>query len=316
MTMKNNQSTPSDTPKPHVGRPNTSNVHLDNGQIVDGNNGDTNNHGKNNLSVMATIPSSPRMNSPSPHEVDFFQEENLVQDSTHTTITTTLSTAQRATDLSTVPPSTDQTLEDMMTDFDKESFGKLTTTTTNNTQDTSLDGEEWTNRNNRTAPFVDPTRTSNKPKDMSGIPNNPSSLIYYKCNPNATTVELMQCRIALWAHNHTALSVILITMLLGLCWYWRCCCRCAYCCSAIFAPGDQRGDYRTVAAQFGNVHDDAFMDNVSDDDGGDDGYRDGVVEEYDDDDDDGWSNIGKRSIEMKSLEHEVNGGLTLEEMNG
>ena len=69
-----------------------------------------------------------------------------------------------------------------------------------------------------------------------------------------------------------------------------------------------RGEYRAVAAHYAdNGFDNAFADDFS---AG--SYDDDVVEE----DDDGWSGTNKRSIEMKTLEQEENGGLTLEEMNG
>ena len=51
--------------------------------------------------------------------------------------------------------------------------------------------------------------------------------------------------------------------------------------------------------------DSAFDDSLSDDEGSDDENVDG-----------GWSKAGKRSIEMHAIDREMNGGLTLEEMNG
>jgi hypothetical protein len=66
-----------------------------------------------------------------------------------------------------------------------------------------------------------------------------------------------------------------------------------------------RGEYRAVAAHYtANAFDDTFADDVSENGGG----------EYDADDL-GWGD--KRAIEMRKLPNdEVNGGLTLEEMNG
>jgi hypothetical protein len=81
------------------------------------------------------------------------------------------------------------------------------------------------------------------------------------------------------------------------------------CKKRLFGDGgeDARGEYRSVAHHFADVgFDDTFDDDVSAGENGD----------YMSDEEDGWSNGGKHVIEMKTLDSEANGGLTLEEMNG
>ena len=80
-------------------------------------------------------------------------------------------------------------------------------------------------------------------------------------------------------------------------WRARCCRR-----------NDERGEYRAVATQFGNsLFDGTFDDDYS-------SYGGDSAGSYDLDDD--WSKGPKEGIEMNSLRSEVNGGLTLAEMNG
>ena len=96
-----------------------------------------------------------------------------------------------------------------------------------------------------------------------------------------------------------------------------CCCR-WYCIRRSNARRDERGDYRAVAARYGDMrYDNTFSDTMSDD---------GDYDDYDDDDffnghgdveqDDSWGRSGKRTLEMSNLGDERNGGLSLEEMNG
>jgi hypothetical protein len=71
---------------------------------------------------------------------------------------------------------------------------------------------------------------------------------------------------------------------------------------------DARGEYRSVAHHYADrSFDNTFSDEVSLGDNED--YMSG-------DEDEGWSNGGNHVIEMKTLESESNGGLSLEEMNG
>eukprot|EP00934_Nitzschia_sp_Nitz4_P007644 Nitzschia sp. Nitz4//scaffold173_size47512//28076//29991//NITZ4_007161-RA/size47512-snap-gene-0.5-mRNA-1//1//CDS//3329538811//7634//frame0 len=66
------------------------------------------------------------------------------------------------------------------------------------------------------------------------------------------------------------------------------------------AKVDTRGEYRAVAAQYGDV----FSDDISDDEA-----DFGDVE-------DSWGKSGKRTLELSSISQERNGGLSLAEMNG
>jgi hypothetical protein len=84
-----------------------------------------------------------------------------------------------------------------------------------------------------------------------------------------------------------------------------------YCRKRLYGRSDQdaRGEYRSVAHQYADrSFDNAFDDETSLDDN--DGYMSGDEEEG------GWNNGGNHVIEMKTLDSEQNGGLTLEEMNG
>ena len=91
-----------------------------------------------------------------------------------------------------------------------------------------------------------------------------------------------------------------------------CCCR-WYCLRRSNARRDERGDYRAVAARYGDMgYDNTFSDTLSDDEDDDDFFNGhGDVEQ-----DDSWGRSGKRTLEMSSLGYERNGGLSLEEMNG
>ena len=74
---------------------------------------------------------------------------------------------------------------------------------------------------------------------------------------------------------------------------------------------DTRGQYRAVAAQYGNMgYDNTFSDTFSDDEDDDFVNGNGDIE------DDSWGKSGKRTLELPSLRKEQNGGLTLAEMNG
>jgi hypothetical protein len=76
-------------------------------------------------------------------------------------------------------------------------------------------------------------------------------------------------------------------------------------------PGDTRGEYRAVAARYGDMgYDNTFSDAMSDDE--DDDFMDG----HGDIEDDSWGKAGKRTLELPKFKKERNGGLSLKEMNG
>jgi hypothetical protein len=102
------------------------------------------------------------------------------------------------------------------------------------------------------------------------------------------------CQLGLLVSTHIIISSLAVVTLALLC-YWRL----RICCSRRRVD---HGEYRMVTAQY---VDSAFDDSLSDDEGSDDENFDG-----------GWSKAGKRSIEMHAIDREMNGGLTLEEMNG
>lgn len=109
------------------------------------------------------------------------------------------------------------------------------------------------------------------------------------------------CRMGVSVHNHPLAFGVLVVVLFYVC-YRRCrgwCCR----------RQDERGEYRALAAR------DVLFEGTFDDDYSSYG---GSMGSYDDDDveEDDWSKGPKDGIEMSSIRQEVNGGLTLEEMNG
>lgn len=92
-------------------------------------------------------------------------------------------------------------------------------------------------------------------------------------------------------------SLALLPLLLICCWRRYC------------SKTDARGEYRAVAAQYGDINfDNTFSDTYSDDED-EDGFGNGDVE-------DSWGKSGRRTLEMSSIGKERNGGLSLEEMNG
>jgi hypothetical protein len=116
-------------------------------------------------------------------------------------------------------------------------------------------------------------------------------------------MEFLSCQI-----EESPLAVYSILAILPL--LLICVCR-RYCCGGDKA-NDERGQYREVAAQYGDVNfDNTFSDAYSDDGSAVD--DDGDVEES-------WGKSGKRVLEMGTIRNgngaERNGGLSLEEMNG
>ena len=86
------------------------------------------------------------------------------------------------------------------------------------------------------------------------------------------------------------------------------------CCRKRSSANDSRGEYRAVAAQYGDINygDNAFSDDFSDDE-----------LSVDDDIEESWGKSGKRVLEMGSFSGAANGNgtngidqLSLEEMNG
>jgi hypothetical protein len=120
----------------------------------------------------------------------------------------------------------------------------------------------------------------------------------FQCK-STTTAEKLYCRVSSNVSAKPGEFAILFLMLAVLC----------VCRKRLFGNDqDARGEYRSVAHHYADVaFDDTFDDEVSS----------GDNDEYmSDDEEEGWSNGGKHVIEMKTLESEKNGGLTLEEMNG
>jgi hypothetical protein len=121
-----------------------------------------------------------------------------------------------------------------------------------------------------------------------------------RCNRSSVSGKLY-CRVSSNVSDNPGVFLALILILALLC----------YCRKRLFGSSDQdaRGEYRSVAHHYADrSFDNTFDDNVSLDDN--DGYMSGDEEEG------GWSNGSNHVIEMKTLESEQNGGLTLEEMNG
>lgn len=103
--------------------------------------------------------------------------------------------------------------------------------------------------------------------------------------------------------------LVVLALLAFLPLFLLCCCR-RYCCRSKSAE-DTRGEYRAVAARYGDMtFDNTFSDTLSDEE--DDDFENG----YGDIEDDSWGQSGKRTLEMSSLGNERDGGLSLEEMNG
>lgn len=120
------------------------------------------------------------------------------------------------------------------------------------------------------------------------------------CNRSSLAGKLY-CRVSSNVSENPGVFLVLILMLAVLC----------YCRKCLFGSSEQdaRGEYRSVAHHYAHSSfDDTFDDEVSN--GENEGYNSGDEEEG------GWSNGGNHVIEMKTLDSEQNGGLTLEEMNG
>lgn len=120
------------------------------------------------------------------------------------------------------------------------------------------------------------------------------------CSDLATISDQIQCRFEEYPFVFYAVLAFVPLLLI-------CCCR-RYCCRP---SKESRGEYRAVAAQYGDMSfDNTFSDNYSDDGMSDDDNGMEDVEES-------WGKSGKRVLEMGTIKKgESNGGLSLEEMNG
>jgi hypothetical protein len=128
----------------------------------------------------------------------------------------------------------------------------------------------------------------------------PPAMETKSCSDLATISDQIQCRFEEYPFVFYAVLAFVPLLLI-------CCCR-RYCCR----PGkESRGEYRAVAAQYGDMSfDNTFSDNYSDDGMSDDDNGMEDVEES-------WGKSGKRVLEMGTIKKgEPNGGLSLEEMNG
>jgi hypothetical protein len=140
-----------------------------------------------------------------------------------------------------------------------------------------------------------PTNEAHESSNQSkGIPTTPSTSDTASGSHVKAACGGTICQLGLLVSTHIILSSLAAVALALLC-YWRL----KICCSRRRVD---HGEYRMVTAQY---VDSAFDDSLSDDEGSDDENFDG-----------GWSKSGKRTIEMHSIDREMNGGLTLEEMNG
>ena len=130
-------------------------------------------------------------------------------------------------------------------------------------------------------------------------PADQAEVVAVSCDSSAVHSKAA-CKLALSLHQNPVLYGVLLLFACYLCyrrWRVRCCRR-----------SDTRGEYRAVATQFGNsLFDGTFDDDYS-------SYGGDSTGSYDLDDD--WSKGPKDGIEMSTLRNEVNGGLTLAEMNG
>ena len=134
----------------------------------------------------------------------------------------------------------------------------------------------------------------------TGSPTNPSSA----CGKPLFSNDVLTChrRLHPFPFYSSLVSIVLVFVCLS-----------RYICCRRIGKGrshDPRGEYRSVASQFGrNGFDNAFSDELSNesDDGG---YMDDM-------EDDSWGNSGQKVLELGSFRStEQNGGLTLAEMNG
>lgn len=95
-----------------------------------------------------------------------------------------------------------------------------------------------------------------------------------------------------------AYAILIFMPLLLICCCWR------YCCKGR-SEKDTRGEYRTVAAQYGNMgYDNTFSEVYSDD------------EDNGDLEDDSWGKSGRRTLEMSNLGNGHDEKLSMSEMNG
>ena len=125
--------------------------------------------------------------------------------------------------------------------------------------------------------------------------------------PPVVVCNNLLCQISQQQQQYPLVAVMAVLLLLSLlcAWWWR----------QSRQADLGRGEYRAVAAHYAdNAFDDAFADDFSA--GSYDDDDDAGPGDDHEDDDNGWSGTNKRCIEMKTLDKEENGGLTLEEMNG
>jgi hypothetical protein len=143
-----------------------------------------------------------------------------------------------------------------------------------------------------------PTNDSHAPSNGNkGIPSPPMNSDTTGGSQVKSACGGTICQTGLIVSNHIILSSLAAVTLALLC-YWRL----RICCSRRRVD---HGEYRMVTAQYVDSAFDDSLSDAGDDEGSDDENFDG-----------GWSKAGKRSIEMHAIDREMNGGLTLEEING
>lgn len=126
-----------------------------------------------------------------------------------------------------------------------------------------------------------PTRHPTRPSVLPPRPTHPAK------STKPKQCSGIVCRVSQTASSHPITITLLVVLLILWCYIKLCRSR-----------PDTHGNYRRVAAHY---NDDVFGDDYS-------------AGEMDDDDGDDWKRT--RSIEMKDIGREEDGGLTLEEMNG
>mmetsp|Transcript_21772 Transcript_21772/g.31260 ORF Transcript_21772/g.31260 Transcript_21772/m.31260 type:complete len:453 (+) Transcript_21772:32-1390(+) len=130
------------------------------------------------------------------------------------------------------------------------------------------------------------------------------------CGAGISLVQTFRCHAPESVRDHVvfySFAIVIFTLVALKCF---CACICGN------KKRDDKGEYRAVALQYGGFDDDNFDDDISH------SFADqrSVGSNISDDDtgiEDDWSSGPKGgAVEMKSFHKEVNGGLTLEEMNG
>jgi hypothetical protein len=138
-----------------------------------------------------------------------------------------------------------------------------------------------------------PPASTPSPKHSHSIPSRPSD----GCDIKNTTLDVLTCDMKehpyIFYGSFALFSFVLVCCLRRIC----------------KVGNDSRGEYRAVAAQYGDMRfDNTFSDDYS---------TDGSLSLGEDEDiEESWSKSGKRALEMGSLGSDKNDGLTLEELNG